>query len=86
MIHKITLSKYEVSEDGKEHNEKFDSLEQAIEKMPKGKTLIAIYDIWFNDRTAVNQKEILEFAEIANLNQQEIVELIKQKIVDKYNQ
>lgn len=86
MIHEIKIAKYEISENGKENKEKFNFLEGAIEKMSDGKNLIAIYNIWFDDRIAVEQEETLEFVEIAYLNQQEIVERIEQKIVNKYNQ
>lgn len=85
MIHKIFPFEYEISEDGKEYSEKVTSLEEAIKKMSDGKFLTAKYDIQFDNRTAIQQKEILDFAEIAHLNQQEIVERIEQKIADKFN-
>ncbi len=85
MIHKIFPLKYEISEDGQEDGEKFDSLDEAVERMSERKFLIAKYDIQFDDRIAIQQKEILEFAEIAHLNQQEIVEEIEQRIKSRYN-
>ncbi|MEP7037297.1 MAG: hypothetical protein ABI891_03045 [Acidobacteriota bacterium] len=84
MMWRILGCEFEVDKDGNEYSEKVDSLASAMRKMANDASFIVKYDLQIDDRTYIEQVETFSYKETAQLSEQQILELIEQRIKIKY--
>ena len=76
---------FEVDKDGNKYPEKVDSLASALEKISSDGFLIVKYELQIEDRRTTECKIELPYEDIAQLNERQILDLIRQEIKIKHN-
>ena len=76
---------FEVDKDGNEYPEKVDSLASALEKISSDGFLIVKYELQIEDRRTTECKIELPYEDVDQLNEQQILDLIRQEIKIKHN-